>query len=305
MNHRDLVSNYMQRPKGLRLTNLRVENNQLSLEGIHLETIVPESITKWLTALTSLGCIPLDYLVPDERMLASESLRFFRVDPNWIYSLIEGAYSVARVTTSDLAHDHVLARKVYDVAAPNLYNHVAPNRYSGLQRGSSPFHYSGFLLRSALVSGWPGLRVKAYNEQGQELTPAPGETESGRRITPDILLYLVEGIIHRVTFQEPSEGIHFGLDKTPEGTIAPKKSLRNVVNGPDLGKDAGEVAVPPAAFRPPLRGRDYQVLKIDDLTQKMAKALGSNANRFTPAEFALEMIEGVEGVTVEIAKSEV
>ena len=157
-------------------------------------------------------------------------------------------------------------------------------------------------LRSALVSGWPGLRVKAYGEQGKELTPAPGETESGRRITPDILLYLVEGIIHRVTFQEPSEGIHFGLDKTSEGTIAPKKSLRKAVNGPDLGKDAGEVAVSPAAFRPPLQGKDYQVLKIDDLAQKMTEALGSNANRFTPAEFALEMIEGVEGVTVEIAK---
>ena len=305
MNHRDLISNYMQRPKGLRLTNLRADGNQLSLDGIHLDTSAPESITRWLTGLTSLGGVPLDYIVPDERMLPSESLRFFRVDPNWIYSLIEGAYSVARVTTSDLAHDHVLARKVYDAAAPNLYSHVAPDRNSGLQDGSSPFHYSGFLLRSALVSGWPGLRVKAYGEQGQELPPAPGETESGRRITPDILLYLVEGIIHRVTFQEPSEGIHFGLDKTPEGTIAPKKSLRKAVNGPDLGKDAGEVPVPPTAFRPPLQGRDYQVLKMDYLAREMTKALGSNADRFTPAEFALEMIEGVEGVTVEIGKPEV
>jgi hypothetical protein len=305
MNHRDLVSNYIQRPKGARLSNLRAGNNQLSLEGIHLDTIAPESITRWLTTLTSLGGVPLDYLVPDERMLPSESLRFFRVDPNWIYSLIEGAYSVARVTTSDLAHDHVLARNVYDAAAPNLYSHVAPERHSGLQGKSSPFHYSGFLLRSALVSGWPGLRVKAYSEQGKELTPAPGETESGRRITPDILLYLVEGIIHRVTFQEPSEGIHFGLDKTSAGTIAPKKSLRKAVNGPDLGKDAGEVPVSPAAFRPPLQGKDYQVFRIDYLAQKMTEALGSNANRFTPAEFALEMIEGVEGVTVEIAKPEV
>jgi hypothetical protein len=304
MNHRDLVSHYMQRPKGHRLTNLRAGSSQLSLEGVHLDTKAPESVTSWLTALTSLGTIPLDYLVPDERMLPNESLRFFRVDPNWIYSLIEGAYSVARVTTSDLAHDHVLARKVYDAAAPNLYNHVAPERNSGLQSGSSPFHYSGFLLRSALVAGWPGLRVKAYDGQGRELTPAPGETESGRRITPDILLYLVEGIIHRVTFQEPSEGIHFGLDKTSEGAIAAKKSLRKAVNGPDLGKDAGEVPVPPAAFRPQLQGKNYQVLKIDNLAREMTKALGSNVNRFTPAEFALEMIEGVEGVTVEIAKPE-
>jgi hypothetical protein len=54
-----------------------------------------------------------------------------------------------------------------------------------------------------------------------------------------------------------------------------------------------------------LQGKDYQVLRIADLAQKMTEALGSNANRFTPAEFALEMIEGVEGVTVEIAKPEV
>jgi len=36
MNHRDLVSNYIQRPKGARLSNLRAGNNQLSVEGIHL-----------------------------------------------------------------------------------------------------------------------------------------------------------------------------------------------------------------------------------------------------------------------------
>src|SRR5262249_13986950 len=156
----------------------------------------PESVTTWLTGLTALGGVPLEYLVPDERMLPSESLRFFQIDPNWIYCLLEGAYSVGRVTTSNLAHDHVCHR--------NLYNQVGLERSVGAQDGSDPFHYSGLLLRSALVSGWAGLRVTAYDKDGKALNPAPGELEYGRRITPDILLYLVEGIIHHVTFQEPS-----------------------------------------------------------------------------------------------------
>jgi hypothetical protein len=272
------------------------------LADIHSDTIAPESVVKWLQTLRILGGVPFDYLVPDERMLPCESLRFFQVDPNWIYSLIEGAYSVARPTESDLKHDTVNASRLHAAV------HNVPER-------KPPPQISGFLLRSAVVSGWPGLQVKVCDEKGNPL-PRVLRFE---RITPDILLYLVEGIIHSLTFQEPSEGIHFGLDRDEStGHLMPAKSLRYVKvigNTPKPGTRVVPDTPVTLSWRPKRKVKvDAQEVEIDDrvlniasLARTMAKALqkvpgNDNAAPFTPAEFALEMIEGVEGVTITIPK---
>jgi hypothetical protein len=317
MNHRDLLKAFTQ-PTGklsASATATTVSPGLKNLARIHEQTTAPPAITKWLENLTILGGVPLDYLVPDERMLPSESLRFFQVDPKWIYSLIEGAYSVGRVTTSELVHDQVVAPNLYKQVAPNLYNHLAETADGGLQDQPGLFVFSGFLLRSAVVSGWPGLRVTAFDANHCKLTPPEG-LASGRPVAPDILLYLVEGVIDSVTFQEPSEGIHFGLDKkdNQDGveTLTGSKSLR-YANVPDSKK----TATPPGTSIPdgnsrlavPLDFRPKQVLRINALAQRMAAKLppaqGNNKDDgqphpFTAAEFALEMIEGVEGVTVSL-----
>jgi len=270
------------------------------LAAIHADTVAPDSVVKWLQALRILGGVPFDYLVPDERMLPRESLRFFQVDPNWIYSLIEGAYSVARATESDLKHDTVNASRL----------HAAVHNETD---GGPPPRISGFLLRSAVVSGWPSLQVKVSDEKGNPLL----RLLRFERITPDILLYLVEGIIHSLTFQEPSEGLHFGLDRdTKTGELMPTKSLRYArVTG--SGPQPGTPVVPDTPVTLPWRPKrkvkvDNQEVEIDDrvlnitgLAHGMATALqkvagNDNAAPFTPAEFALEMIEAVEGVTITI-----
>jgi hypothetical protein len=286
-----------------------------NLARIHEQTSAPPAITKWLENLTVLSGVPLDYLVPDERMLPCESLRFFQVDPMWIYSLIEGAYSVGRVTTSEIVHDRVVAPNLYKQVAPNLYNHLTRTSDGRSQDQAELFVFSGFLLRSAVVSGWPGLRVTTYDANNRKLNPPEG-LASGRRLAPDILLYLVEGVIDSVTFQEPSEGLHFGLDKQDNQdkveTLTGNKSLR-YANVPDSKK----AQTPPGTSIPdgssrlavPIEFRPKQVLKVNALAQRMAAKLpqvqGNNKNDgqphpFTAAEFALEMIEGVEGVTISL-----
>jgi hypothetical protein len=317
MNHRDLLKAITQPAGHLSATAeaATVSQGLKNLTRIHEQTTAPPAITKWLENLTVLGGVPLDYLAPDERMLPGESLRFFQVDPKWIYSLIEGAYSVGRVTTSEVVHDQVVAPNLYKQVAPNLYNQLAHISDGALQDQPGLFVFSGFLLRSAVVSGWPGLRVTAYDVNNRKLNPPEG-LASGRRIAPDILLYLVEGVIDSVTFQEPSEGIHFGLDKkdNQDGveTLTGNKSLR-YANVPDSKK----TETPPGTSIPdgsgrlavPLDFRPKQVLKINALAQRMAAKLpevqGNNKadgqpHPFTAAEFALEMIEGVEGVTINI-----
>lgn len=157
----------------------------------HLEGArAPESVVNRFAKLRLLEGVPMDYLVPDERMLPPESLRFFQVDLNWVYSLVEGAYSVARVSTGDKKQD--AATCPHDV-----YRQI-----------------SGFLLRSAIVSGWPTL-------QAQVEVSNPSATYKQlrcQRITPDILLYLVEvegqGVITSVTLQVPPENIEFQLPKS-------------------------------------------------------------------------------------------
>ena len=62
---------------------------------------VPEDISSWFKSLRKLEGVPFNYLVPDERMLPPESIRFFRVDPTWVDCLADGAFSIGRVASSD------------------------------------------------------------------------------------------------------------------------------------------------------------------------------------------------------------
>ena len=54
----------------------------------------------WFANLAMLEGVPFNYLVPDERMLPPESIRFFHVDQDWIDALIDGAFSIGRATVS-------------------------------------------------------------------------------------------------------------------------------------------------------------------------------------------------------------
>ena len=56
---------------------------------------------QWLASLRTLGQVPFQYMVPSEDMLPNETIRFFHVDRNWLDSLIDGALSVALVTSRE------------------------------------------------------------------------------------------------------------------------------------------------------------------------------------------------------------
>jgi hypothetical protein len=86
--------------------------------------------------------IPFGYLVPDERMLSIESLRFSYVDPLWVECLLDGAFSIGRVLSTDRQLDEKMAGMV---ATPHP-------------------KVSGFVLRFEVIAGWPGLLVEAYGD---------------------------------------------------------------------------------------------------------------------------------------------
>jgi hypothetical protein len=115
---------------------------------------LPETVRSWFENLTLLEGVPFHYLVPDERMLPTESIRFFQVDPIWMECLVDGAFSIGRVLQSDHQQD-----QLHKEDKQNHPDAVLPEKVSG------------FLLRSDVVAGWPGLQVDGYDESREGFVP--------------------------------------------------------------------------------------------------------------------------------------
>ncbi|MCK5237473.1 MAG: hypothetical protein KAR06_10870 [Deltaproteobacteria bacterium] len=250
------------------------------------DTEPTEQLKAWLNRLKLLYGVPFNYLVPNEKMLPNESIRFFQVDFNWIYALIEGACSIGHASETEARQGAVLTPKLHAVAALT----------GTAGSGSPPANVTGFLLRSQVVSGWPKLEVVAIDKDGSELS----NVLRMDRLSPSLLLYVVEGIIDHVLLREPAVGLHFGID------IDGEKILR-YVTVPDTAPagtrpgDQMTVKSEPPAFRDP----GQRTLKVNQLAANMAKTLHANhADNgpdgsdlpFTSAEFALEMVEGTQEV---------
>ncbi len=76
----------------------------------------PASVCQWLARRLLLYGVPFSYLVPDERMLPPDSMRFFSLDPGWVKCLLEGACSVGRGSVREQAVDEMLRNRFFDLA---------------------------------------------------------------------------------------------------------------------------------------------------------------------------------------------
>ncbi|GAB7529266.1 hypothetical protein PS3A_16750 [Pseudomonas sp. 3A(2025)] len=242
---------------------------------------VPGAISQWLGNLAVLKGVPFNYLVPDEAMLPPESIRFFVLDPNWINALFEGASSLGRSCTLDAAIDAQLVARIYAAVAPATT-------------------VSGFVLRSNVVTGWPGLEVRAFDASNQRLTGVLRQ----QVLSPTVLLFMTTGQIDHVDISEPAEAMHFGVDiqndtKALRYVTVPASAQADTQPGALI--DSASVTVTYRAA-----GGGKRVLKIADLASALQAGLvansanlvpGSTQQRpFTAAEFALELVEGVQTV---------
>ncbi len=246
------------------------------LQSLGGDVTVPSSVAGWLTDLIQLTGIPTPYLVPDAAMLPPESIRFFQLDPNWIVALLGGATSVGRTSTADLQHDRAVAAAVHQqvVTEPVV---------------------SGFILRSAVVQGWPEIDVAAYADPNVEITLATAPLSNLRveTIAPGILLGLVGGLIGQLHLHEPAVGLHFGVDMDQQGNLLPAKTLR-ALTGTTAATTTGAASQPASAA---LAYRGDPVRRVLDI-HALAGTIQANVHpvQFTAAEFALEMVEGVQSV---------
>ena len=251
---------------------------------------VPADITAWLARLSLLHDVPLSYLVPDETMLPVEAIRFFYLDPRWTEALADGAFSIGRSTSADHAHDRAVAAHVHRLAKASA-RQLRASRAPGAANDGA---ITGFLLRSAVVAGWPGLEAYAYGANNQDL-PAVLRFE---RLAPNLLLFMVEGEIHHVAIREPAEGLHFGADFEHDDKVWKALRYITVPATKPTEKPGSQIEDVEAAV--PLDGN--RVLDMPGLVTSIrttllaAHAIADGDKNFTAAELALELVHGVQEV---------
>jgi hypothetical protein len=215
------------------------------LDAAPPDPTLPAYVANYLVQLRLGIGVPFSYLVPDEALLPNESIRFFTVDEGWFDAATQGVLAVGTASTRDtehvqavIAHVQAAVRDAVPLVArvrrrtatrAHIAAHVSAHLSAQTSAASDPETASdpttavtGFLLRSALVSGWPGTSVRAFTTanipDGTDPSTVPAEECVPilrlELVSPSILLVLFGGTPALVWLEEPHHGIQLGVDNT-------------------------------------------------------------------------------------------
>jgi hypothetical protein len=269
-----------------------------------------DPIANWLARLLLLEQVPFAHLVPDDRLLPAESLRFGYLDPAWQDALLDGALSLGidsslRALYASLTGDLVrsAAREAALVRRSQLLGQAPPATVFPVR--PDPTAVTALLLRSALVTGWPDMAIRAHDDHG-----APIPALRMARLSPSVLLCLFSGVPAAVTLGEPPHGLRFGVDDS--GHVPLRQPRTGAAGAPPLGAiltAAAPVPVLDPTGRQPLALRDTgaRVLNLDPrdpaglvgrLTAALNAAVPDPSRVLGPADVALQMIKSPEALLV-------
>ena len=227
-----------------------------------LAPAVPEALSSWLGRLGLLYGVPFEYLVPHIAMLPAESLRFFYIDANWIEALVDGAFSIGTHSQRDIRYHKVLQHQIRDetdIAAGKLRRTLRSAEDSDIAETphqAEPRVRAGFLFRSAIVAGWPGLEVAGYRKRlpGEaslatdfEHAHRPGEHYWKlallrlERLTPSLMLAIFADVPDLIVFNEPAEDFHFGVGEASDGSLS--ITLRDLSTAQHLSASAARIDI--------------------------------------------------------------
>ncbi|MEM9685409.1 MAG: hypothetical protein AAF934_00625 [Bacteroidota bacterium] len=244
----------------------------------HSPESMPSSVTDWLSELELLKGIPFNYLVPDEELLPAESIRFFQVDALWMRAVLDGAFSIGRVTRNDHALDAVIAASETALTAATSV--------------------SGFILRSEVVSGWPGMQIEGYSTTPDSADFGSSEMELLRqeRLSNNVLLclfkkndeYTGDEDLQTLDLHLKPEVLHFGV-KLKDDSSGYEKLLRDTTGAEN------------AAYTVDV-GLNNNVIDLTTLLGDIQAIYDANNSAIeweappTSANLAPQLIEGVEKV---------
>ena len=184
---------------------------------------LPEELQLWLGRLRLLYGVPFEYIVPDERLLPKESIRFFYLDRNWLDRLVDGALSIGKVVSRDFLHHEQKIeslRQAMSVSEVTTRKMLRGNKNINLESLEVGGTMTGMLVRSTIVEDYPGLEVRAYsksceNDKGLEIDKLPLLRMD--RLAPDMLLCIFQGVPKHLEIEEPREGIQCGVEEDSQG----------------------------------------------------------------------------------------
>lgn len=237
-------------------------------------------ITDWLAQYQTLKNIPFHYLVPQENLLPMESIRFFRIDSNWLRCLQSGALSIGG-----------------DLSENNIFPPVpVPDRW-------------GFLLRSRVVSEFPKLRIQGFAEnldgktetEIAQLNPVPLQPTVEKFTDTLLFVHFKEAIQTVEIFLDPVN-LYFGFREETDGTLV--KDLKKTTGEEILGNSGDSFGATLLNWR---TDRAHGVVDVKAWAAAMNSRLTggesplTNAEKqefrdFTSADFALQMVEGAPKV---------
>jgi hypothetical protein len=256
------------------------------------DTAIPADLRNWLARLRLLEGVPFANLVADSELLPYESIRWFYLDRRWTDALVQGSLSVGTVNSDDriqLDAQYEAIRTELDTEERNVRRRDGNNRKMG-----APGPISGFLMRSAAVSGWPGLHVRAFNVVPAEGDDARYEEDDSRRIgllrlerlAPAVLLCLFDGIPKVVHIEEPRQGIQFGFLYNYSGNLLTAQLRPRNKETFEYLDDSGRQDI-----NVPFRGGSSGVVDIRRLSEALAtKPETGAADGLDSAEYALQLI---------------
>ncbi|MCW2898702.1 MAG: hypothetical protein JWO67_967 [Streptosporangiaceae bacterium] len=222
-----------------------------------IDDTLPSGVLNWLIQLARLESVPFGYLVPDERLLPAETIRFFGLDQDWLRYLVDGAYSIGRLSRYDADLDE---------AHPLPLDHP---------------RITGALIRSDVVTGYPGLLVDGYADA---TTDHPLPQVRVEQLSDGVLICLFKGELARLDLHQRPESQHLAVENEAHGRFG--KSLR--------APGAGTGAAPP-----PLTGLSFGprgTLPLAILTSAMAEAMRIGPADLSAGHFALQMTETAERI---------
>jgi hypothetical protein len=256
--------------------------------------VVPREVARFLARLRLLEGVPFAYLAADAELLPPESIRFFYLDRAWTDALVQGALSVGTANSADRAQLESLYTFVRNEVDEEERLVRVPGGEAVQQGPAGPV--TGFVLRSAAVSGWPGLHVRAYRQElGVADDASIPESDPRRvkllrmeRLAPAVLFVLFDGIPAVVHIEEPRQGIQFGVRLTPTGVpnqFQAGVKARNAKTAEDVSPD------PNALVNVPFRQGSPGVIDLEGLNRALIQTPGTNIGpNVAGAEFALEML---------------
>jgi hypothetical protein len=249
--------------------------------------VVPDAVKTFAGKLQLLETLPANYLIPLKEMLPTESIRFFYIDQNWINSLMDGMYSIGRLSELDTTQDAAYYTAIQQ-AAWTWVQQSRPEAANALS--TDPI--TGFILHSSVVKQYPSMQVHAYS--GGTATAPTNEIPLLRldHLSDDTIIGLFSGTFQFLAISKPPEMLHFGfeIETTPTNVVNQYTDpsvyvmLRSLVE--PVGTETGNCI----GWGTDANGR----VAISQLAEALQTA--TQATEFSSAQFALEMIHGADTV---------